>query len=204
MTYTPQGGTGPQSGGVGGGKSIPTFRRINDISCYYSYAQATGILTAISLSKNILYAIPFYVGSIGRTADIIAINVTTPGAGNNARIGIYMDDNNMYPKELLLDAGDVDISVGGGGGVLSVNINQILSADTIVWLCILADGTTTVRAFSSTSVIHPLGTSSILGTGWNTQWAHTQTYGKLPATFPSSSPVLDTGNIPGIFLRLLT
>ncbi len=181
------------------GLSSQTFRRTNDTECYYGMAEMVSSLTTVGISINTLYAQPYLVGGKTRTADIIAINVTTTGAGNNARLGIYLDNGNIYPGTLLLDAGSVDISVAG---VKTINISQVLPKNTIIFCVMVMDGTATIRTFGSTTTFHPLGKGSTLGTGYNMAHTHAQSYGELPNPFPTASPTKDTNNIPAVFLRM--
>lgn len=184
------------------GRSISTFRRTNDSECYYGTAEMVGALGTASIAINTLYAQPYFVGSKTRVADRISINITTTGTGNNARLGIYLDDGNIYPGTLLLNAGVVNISAAAGVGVKEINITQTLMPDTIIWLVLVADGTSTFRSHGSGGTTHPLGIPSTLTTSYNTHYSHAFNYAALPTPFPTAAPIKETGNISAVFLRL--
>ncbi len=180
------------------GKSTMTFRRTGDTECYYSYAENIASPTISLYSGNIIYSMLFYMGSVQRIADQIVIRVITIGTALNARLGIYLDNGNIYPGTLLLDAGSVDISVAG---VKTINISQVLPKNTIIFCVMVMDGTATIRTFGSTTTFHPLGKGSTLGTGYNMAHTHAQSYGELPNPFPTASPTLKIDDAPGIYLR---
>ncbi len=187
MSYSPQ-------GVLNKSKGIQSYIRTAAIDCYYSYPIMISTST-LAVSANTLYAIPFICGTEDRIADRIAMNATTGSAGN-ARLGIYDDTGNLYPNNLILDAGTVDTT---SAGVKTITISQTLYADKLYWLAIVLNATPILRALGNTSIFHPLGITSTLGV-MNTQWSVAFTYAALPNPFTSEGSILTSAPV-GIFLR---
>ena len=102
------------------------------------YAAATQTLTA-----NRLYATPFWVAR-AMTVDRIAIEVATAGAaGEAARLGIYKDGTNLYPGDLVVDAGTVAVD---STGIKTVTISEALTKG-LYWVAVVSDGTPGIRAW---------------------------------------------------------
>lgn len=179
-----------------GGRSISTFRRTNDSECYYTSTEPVGTITQTAFLANVLYSMIFFTGSNQRTVDIIAIRCITLGTALNARLGIYLDNGNIYPGTLLLDAGTVDISTTG---VKTIAVNQVLPKNTIIFGAVVMNGTSTLRCFSA--LTHPLGKGSILGLGYNSYHSNAFIYAALPDPFPTSAPTLSTSEPPAIYFR---
>lgn len=137
------------------------------LSCY-SISQAT-------MTANTIYAVPF-LAARDMTVDRIAINVITADTGNSARMGIYRDGNNLYPGELLLDAGEVSV---GTTGVKAITIDQSLMKG-LYWLAIVSDGTPNVRVLTNAVTI--LGMNSTHA-NHQTGWSAAFTYAALPDPF---------------------
>jgi hypothetical protein len=189
----------PSTGG-GGNADFNYYRKygVTNYEIWYAAGATTGIaMTTGALTTNRLYAVPF-ISPKAITLDRIGINVTTLGSGASARLGIYVDNGNLYPGSLLLDAGTVDMSTTG---VKTITISQALSANTLYWLVLVCNVAATIRAIAATGMVTVLGVSSGLGTAWNTHLYVSFTYASLPSTFPSS-PTVATAATPGIFVRL--
>lgn len=97
----------------------------------------------LALVANEILAIPFIVAR-ALTVDRLAIHVTIAAAGGAiARLGIYEDGANLYPGDLVLDAGTVAVD---GAAVVAATINQALTKG-LYWLAIVSDNTPTVNCF---------------------------------------------------------
>jgi hypothetical protein len=72
---------------------------------------------------NTLYAMPFIVARTTKF-DTISFELTTTGAGSNARVGVYADTGNCYPGALIFDSGNV--STASGTGVKDTTITSSL------------------------------------------------------------------------------
>jgi hypothetical protein len=159
-------------------------------------AQATqGIASA-----NSLRAFPFYVPKSTKF-DRIAIRVTTAATGTNPkiRLGIYKDNGNIYPGSLFLDAGEVAVNTLG---VKELVIDVTLK-EGLYWLVLVGQDTTALAVAAIPNTDHyPIlqYESDLSGTPLHA-WAVVQTYGVLPAIFPTGSPTGWTLHIPLIALR---
>src|SRR3989344_2737377 len=107
---------------------------------------------------------------------------------------------NNYPGKLVLDAGEIDVSTTG---VKEVIINTTLQGGKLYWLTLVGQDTTAlvVAATAAGDVIPVLGYELDLSGTPLSGWAVTQTYGALPATYPTGSPVGWTLGVPLIALR---
>ena len=174
------------------------FRRIGN---YYASFITGGAQTTQGLaSANSLRAFPFYVPRLSRF-DRIAMRVTTAGTGTTSRVrlGLYKDNGNVYPSSLVFDAGEVDVSTNG---VKEVTINASLP-EGLYWIVLVGQDTTLLAVAATPNTDHyPIVgyESDLSGTPLHA-WAHVQTYGALPASYPTSSPTGWTLHIPLIALR---
>ena len=130
----------------------------------------------LGLSADILYATPFLV-SQRRTIDSIQIYVTGAGAGGTqARLGIYASDSNLYPSDLILDAGLVSVATTGAK---TIAISQVVSPQ-LLWMGVVTDGTPTIIAIGSNSYWSLLG---IAVSTFYTHWQVAHVFGALPDPF---------------------
>lgn len=169
---------------------------------YYGPFLSGGAQTTQGIaSANSLRAFPFFVPKTAKF-DRIAIRVTTAGTGTTprARLGIYDDNGNVFPNKLVLDAGEVNVSTTG---VKELTINVTLQTGKLYWLVLIGQDTTSlVVAATAIGDIFPIvGYESDLSGTPLSGWAVTQTYGVLPATYPTGSPVSWTLSVPLIALR---
>ncbi len=97
----------------------------------------------IALAANWIYAIPFVVER-NITIDRLAIQVTSAsGAGTEARLGLYKDGTNLYPGELVVDAGVVATDANT---VVAASISESLDKG-LYFLVIASESTPTLMAF---------------------------------------------------------
>jgi len=152
-----------------------------------AWTTAGGISSTV-MALNRLDAYPF-VSPRGRTIDRIAFEVATAaGAGGVARCGIYQATSatNIYPSALVLDGGEFATT---STGVKSATVSQPLEPEILYWFVITAGvAAPTVR---TTPMWWPMGMDSTL-TNIGTRITVAQTYGALPATFPSGGTI-DSG-----------
>lgn len=115
------------------------------------------------------------------TIDKLSIQVRTAKTGKKVRFGIYKDDGNIYPGDLLLDAGEVDV---GTLDVKAVIIDQALSKG-LYWFVVLSDGTPALRIIETHFT--PMGIyPDDLGKVY-LYWYKTLTFGPLPDPFPAGA-----------------
>lgn len=150
---------------------------------YFAPLPVWGSSNARSLLGNRLYAFPFPIPR-DVTIDRLAIQITATFPGKKARIGIYKNGTNIYPGDLLLDAGEVD---AGTTGVKTVVINQALTKG-LYWLSVVSDGSPALRALYS--LFGPTGVEpSALG-DLKIYWLAVLTYGTLPNPYPAGGTTL--------------
>lgn len=180
-----------------------SFLRFKKSGRYFGPFLTGGAVTTQSVaSANSLRAFPFFVPKT-TLFDRIAIRVTTAGTGTTprARIGVYKDNGNIYPGQLVLDAGEVDVS---STGLKELTINLKLKGGKLYWLAFVGQDTASL-VFAATPAADSfatfLGFDNALSGSAFSGFAHVQTYGPLPVTFPFSSPVDWSLNVPLIALR---
>lgn len=169
---------------------------------YYGPFLSGGAQTTQSIaSANSMRAFPFFVPKTTKF-DRIAIRVTTAGTGTTprARLGIYDDNGNVFPGNLVLDAGEVVVSATG---VKELTIDVTLQGGKLYWLVLIGQDTTSlvVAATAAGDIFPIVGYESDLSGTPLSGWAVSQTYGALPATYPTGSPVSWTLSVPLIALR---
>ena len=108
----------------------------------------------LAMVADTLYLTPFFVAR-AMTIDRLAIQVTTAGAaGKIARLGIYKNSTNIYPGDLVIDAGTVAVDAIA---VVAATINQVLTKG-LYFMAAVSDGTPEVRRWVPS--FSPMGTFS--------------------------------------------
>ena len=87
----------------------------------------------------------------------------------NVHLGVYADNGSAYPGSLLLDAGEQAIA---GSTVTFTGLSLAITQGVTYWMCLLEN------TANSPMVLEAQGAGASYG--------HNQTYGALPATFPSA------------------
>lgn len=139
--------------------------------------------TARTVTADILYAMPFFVGeTIG--IDQLAINVTTAVALAKARIGIYSCHRDyIVPDQLLYESDELDCSTTGQKKYAFPSRKK-LSGNRVYWLAFLSNAAIAVTGGSLPPVF--LGVTNITsGTIRKIDYLYaSQSYGSLPTSFP--------------------
>lgn len=169
----------------------------------YYWTQFTGSNINKALVADTLYAVPFLVPRT-MTFDYIGIQVTAQ-AGQKFRMGIYENGTNLYPGDLVVDAGETTLAAIG---IKTRDIDPTQLTKGLYWLAIVSDGTPTI-VVRYEYAFHLLGAvaTDFTSTGEQTHWEVAQVYGALPDPFTGGGS-LATGvaggfrNFPGIHLRL--
>jgi len=130
-----------------------------------------------TLAADTLFASPFIVPQ-SCNLDLIGIWINTAGGtGASVRLGIYEDDGNWYPSDLVVDAGTIDATVTGWRD-LTIDVDL---EPGIYWLAFVSnDGTIEYRHKNS---ITPLIHSRTGGYGGGVNVS--QAFGSLPDPYPS-------------------
>ncbi|GAH96002.1 unnamed protein product, partial [marine sediment metagenome] len=129
--------------------------------------------------KNNLYAVPFY-SPFATTVTKIGIWVTAGDAGN-ARLGIYEDNEAVYPGDLLLDCGVVDVTAIGGKEVIGLSVS--LSPNSLYWLVYVSDVNPTVLGTHSPGAWSPIGSATTATSALHGHYRKAFVYAPLPDPF---------------------
>lgn len=147
---------------------------------WYYGIPITGPISTSSITSNRLYAFPFFT-PIESSWNAIGIYVST-GATGYARLGVYADNGNVYPGNLILDAGEVDT---GTTGVKTLSITLTLSPG-LYWLALLLSAAPSLSGVS-TSVCYGCIGAPNPGSQIHSAYHVSYTYGSLPTQFPSGA-----------------
>lgn len=150
----------------------------NFIAGRYYEPSIPGANGNFSLVANTMYAYLVDLGD-GDTAAAISLVVTTLHA-SSVRVGYYTVGSDGAPGTLVADLGTFDVSSTGTKEV----------ADTVartgqLYLTVLAEGTPAVARADNAAYCSSLGGATV--NGFTNLFTASQTYGALPASFPSAS-----------------
>jgi len=168
---------------------------------YTSPSTGTALATA-TIVLNTIYATPFIVEDTV-TVDTIMVRVTTGGAASTMRAGIYLDDGNMRPGSLLVDAGSLATTTNNQDRDFTTGLPITLHPG-LYWLATVNNAGTApvVRGFAVGSMINVLGYDTNLGTapllGYSSAACSCST---LPSTFPGFTAIT-AAPIPTVGVRV--
>lgn len=174
--------------------------RVGSSGRYYCCGLDAGTaLTTGAPTANVLRAMPLIIANPeGRVVTDIAINVTT-GVTGVARLGIYADDGNLHPSNLIIDAGEI---ITTSTGVQARTLLDVYLPPGVYWVVLVSNAAPTIRAMPVASTEPILGYDNTLGTAAGFGWSVNFTYGTLPTTFPAATAITAVP-IPAIFVRFL-
>lgn len=170
----------------------------------YFYTASDGVAsTAATLGNGTLRLVPWIV-SQPMTIDRLGAEVTIIGdVSSKFRIGIYYDNGNCYPGNLVVDAGQI---AGDSATVQTLTVSVGL-APGLYWIggAVQAAASTqpTMRTMTGwVPPVHlPLGTSTPGAGQAPFGYSQTSVTGALPSTFTTSLSIV--GNAARIFARIL-
>lgn len=156
--------------------------------------------TAVGLSANLMYLVPFAV-SQRTTFTRIGIKCTTAQASTNARLGIYRAVDGA-PSNLVLDAGAVSLATTGEK---EVTISQSLEAGEY-FLAVLSNATSAQITWSLVNIPMRVWRYGLVGSDTADGAADLLmvaglSYGALPGTCPAVTYVGSTAIEPRVWLR---
>ena len=190
-------------GGGGGGAENPmAHRRVGRGYTTWDYYTST----TQQAVRDKLYAYPFIV-PVAQSFDRIVVGVSAAQAGGVARVGIYDDDGDVYPDNLIVSSAELDCSViGYKTTVIAETLDPGLH-----WLVIISDSTAANITFRAMDYNQssPLSYFAILGkdpTNFvltpGTHWSLADAYGALPDPFPGGASLINNENMITIMLRV--
>lgn len=163
------------------------------------YAPLSTATTGAPANES-LHAVPLTVPPEAAAIDRIGVEVTVAGAtGALVRLGVYADDGNGYPGELLLDAGTLPAASAGQKEIAVA----LALEEELLWLAYVAQAAPvtlpTIRVLGSATAVAPIGaaTPGSSAAAWRVSAA---VPGELPATFPTSG-VVPNGGGPRVAVR---
>lgn len=153
-------------------------------------------LANVNLSTDVLRAMPLVIAKDSK-ADRLGM-AKNSGSGK-IRIGIYKDDGNVYPGDLLLDAGEQTIDV-----IFDIKwtISQSLPQG-LYWIAANADSNPLMLGFNPADAFAFIGMNSAFS-GFYSGYTVSQAYGALPDPFPSGAGASLVGGGPAMLMRLTT
>lgn len=187
--------------GTGGGADYsPQHYGTDQYEALYTMPrEGSALITAVFL-KDTLYAHPIII-SQQRTLDRIGVFTTTSGT-NFLRLGIYAnseDSPNLFPGELLLDAGT--ITFNGVASWKGIIINITLDPG-VYWLaCVASDVDPGIYSVGINSMISILGQLSTQNTACTKGFCNILSYGSLPDPYPIYGAWAHPLIMPSIFVR---
>jgi hypothetical protein len=167
----------------------------HDTQKWYAWFLASIVTTPSSPVGNVV-TIPF-LATTPFAADQIGIGIVNNDAvSHNARLAIYKNTsaNNLYPKELLFDSGNLTVTPSGVFQDITANINLTLLG--LYWLALQVDDVNLIAryvAWDGTIGNYPLlGRDGPSGGGW-LAWLKAQAYGAFSDPFPGGASRVNGG-----------
>jgi hypothetical protein len=165
-----------------------------------AYTQPATNYGTVSLSGNILYAVPFYSPSGGGPVSHLGLYVTAPGSfATQCVLGIYSGFGGR-PASLLSPGATVPVSFGGPVTTSAGPVQ--LAPATLYFLAVGCNGTVTVKGVTNTSgaLTIPL-TGGQDFTSTTAELTSSWTYSSsLPSTFGSPT-ITAGGSVPNVYVK---
>jgi len=165
---------------------------------YYSSPNNGVALTNSTYVANTLYLMPFLTPV---AIEILAaqLNITTAVSSSTAEIGIYADNGQVTPGNLIADWGS--LSTASTGVVQATSLTTKLPPG-LYWLAVNPSGAIHMESFTTNNVLPILGSSSGVPASATNAVGYTasHTAGALPST-PGTLTVVTAPPLP--FLALL-
>lgn len=136
----------------------------------------------LTFAADFLRASPFYFPQRCRLDQIGVRIQVAGGAGAKIRIGVYDDTGNLYPRNLLVDAGEIDATIVGTD---VLNTTVYCNPGVIYWL-VTNNNDGTIQIFipeniRSLCLIEDTDVTGYIG------YRVAQAYGALPTAFPAGA-----------------
>lgn len=181
---------------LGLGPEVHTALGVTERIYVAGQANATALAPA-QLTANVIRAMPI-LRPHGSIVGKLSIAVTGAIAGSKARLGIYTSTGNgsLWPRDLLADAGEVGT---GSTGVKTVFVGQLIPRGEFAWVALLTDAAITIRCMPVAGAYPVFGVDLQMGVAAGVGALATQTYGALPALFPTAgAAAISATPIPAI------
>lgn len=156
---------------------------------FYHFSIPINADVAYVMEVNYLWAIPFYAAKAMTISDI-GLRVTVGSAGA-ARLGVYEDDGSVYPGDLLLDAGTIDVTAPGLKSI--GGLSTPFAANSLYWLVYVCDSTPSVKSIPASYSWALLGATLADITDTRSAYRVAFVYNPLPDPFPDAASAREYG-----------
>lgn len=175
----------------------------NYTALYVAGATNGTALTAITLTANRIYAIPFLAPRRGSVMDQLSVYVTTGVAATSVRFGLYNNtsESGLMPNALVYDAGTFT-STTTNQSRDATGLAVSLEPSALYWAVVVSNGAIGVRGIAAGAAGFILGFTATNVSAVTTGLYANLTFGALPATFPTAGLTASTVSHPSAFFRL--
>lgn len=159
---------------------VPGIRRGTVADRYYVAGMTGGgaLAAGVAWVTNTQRAFPF-IPARDCTLNAVLIDVST--AGTAGRMGIYEDDGNCHPGNLLSESSTGQLSLTPAA-VKTFVFNQALVGGTLYWISLNLTGTPVLRSVAISDALPILGFAATLGAvAPGNGWQQTRTLAALAA-----------------------
>lgn len=132
-----------------------------------------------AMGQNNLWACPFIIPSRANITRVAAYCQTAGTVAARARIGLYDDDGNRYPNDLIVDGGEVDCSAVG---LKEATVDEDVDPG-VYWIVLNWNEAAIAWYHVQTRSFYLISGGLDNHLGWQVALA----YGALPATFPGGA-----------------
>jgi len=129
-------------------------------------------------SANTLYFQP-WLCPFDVTVDRMAVEVVSPQASANARLGVYTAGSDGTPDSLVFEAGEIDCS---SGAVKELTISQSLTGGVLYWLARANETAAVTYRADSGGNPRSFGSTTTAATASPIALSIAHTYGALPSS----------------------
>lgn len=156
------------------------LRRVDGSCCYIpaSYALPTTGWNTGNFTADFLRVYPFYV-STPANVNRLSFHISIVASGGSGRMGVYNSDRNMYPAELIVDAGQISITTTGWR---HISFSKVKLSRGLKWIALNLQYMPQLTQLPNNTVWTPLGrtATAAIQTGWGVNCS----YGVLPGKYP--------------------
>lgn len=168
---------------------------------YWPNATFTSATTRAATANRLYIATATFTENVLLDRARISINTQASSSGQLARLGIYDNDANMVPQNLVSDFGTVDISSTGIKAITGLNVPLVAGTYSVCVVFQQACTPVYSRWVTGVSLTNNLASNSFTALPANIY--STFTFDSLPATCPAiSNYEADVGNTNEYYVQI--